>query len=151
MDKTLRPRDKKVQTHLKPSSGRLGKSESERTNRTARSQDLATMSNKVLEAFLEAQTNFLKEQTKIKEEEEKRRKILYEAQLKDLYERERLLKLQEEQVQTLNSQKTLEEERKQKSRQADNVEKWRDSDQPDAFFARFEAIMTDCDIADDQW
>ena len=108
------------------------------------------MSNKVLEAFLEAQTNFLKEQTKIKEEEEKRQKILYEAQLKDLHERERLLKLQEEQVQTLNSQKTLEEERKQKYRQADNVEKWRDSDQPDAF-ARFEAIMTDYDIADDHW
>ena len=110
MDKTLRPRDKKVQTHLKPSSGRLGKSESERTNPTACSQDLATMSNKVLEAFLEAQTNFLKEQTKIKEEEEKRQMILYEAQLKDLYERERFLKLQEEQVQTLNPQKTLEEE-----------------------------------------
>ena len=151
MDQTLRPRDKKVQTHLTPSSGRLEKSESERTNPTARSQDLATMSNKVLEAFLEAQTNFLKEQTKIKEEEEKRPKTFYEAQLKDLHERERLLKLQEEQVQTLNSQKTLEEERKQKSRQADNVEKWRDSDQPDAFFARFEAIMTDCDIADDHW
>ena len=88
MDKTLRPRDKEVQTHLKPSSGRLGKSESERTNQTARSQDLATMSNKVLEAILKAQTNFLKEQTQIKEKEEKRQKTLYEAQLKDLQERE---------------------------------------------------------------
>ena len=62
----------------------------------------------MLLAFLEAQTNL---PTKVnKEEEEKRQNNLYEAQLKDLQERERLLKLQQEQVQTLNSQKILEEE-----------------------------------------
>ena len=37
---------------------------------------------------------------------------------------------------------------KQKMKQADRVQKWHDSDDPEAFFARFE---TQCTISNEEW
>ena len=50
-----------------------------------------------LEAFLEAQAKFLEQQRNFAETEEQRKNEMHRAQMKELEEREKLLKLQEEQ------------------------------------------------------
>ena len=50
-----------------------------------------------MEAFLQAQTKFLEQQQKYAEMEETRKAEIHLAQIKELEERQKLLKLQEEQ------------------------------------------------------
>ncbi len=57
----------------------------------------------------------------------------HRAQLKELQEREKLLKLQEEQSCAI-------EKSKQQTKQADRLEKWNEGDQADAYLAKFETI-----------
>ena len=114
-------------------------------------EEEAVMSSKAMEAFLEAQTKFLEQQQKFAAEEEARKADLHQAQLKELQEREKLLKLQEEQSTEAKTQRDAIEKAKQKTKQADRMEKWHDGDQADAYLAKFETVMTECDIPQDQW
>ena len=114
-------------------------------------EEEAVMSSKAMEAFLEAQTKFLEQQQKFAAEEEARKADLHQAQLKELQEREKLLKLQEEQSTEAKTQRDAIEKAKQKTKQADRMEKWHDGDQADAYLAKFETVMTECDIPHDQW
>ena len=57
----------------------------------------AEMTSKAMEAFLEAQAKFLEQQRNFAETEEARKNEMHRAQMKELEEREKLLKLQEEQ------------------------------------------------------
>ena len=71
---------------------------------------------------------------------------MHRAQMKELEEREKLLKLQEEQSAEAKAEREKSEKKKQQMRQADRLEKWTDGDQPDAFLAKFETVMTECSI-----
>ena len=104
-----------------------------------------------MEALLEAQAEFLKQQEKFADDKVTRKKKVHLAQLKELEERSRLLKLQEVQNEELKTQKTLQEEKKQKLRPADSLEKWYDNDQPDAYISRFETVMAECEVPREQW
>ena len=72
-----------------------------------------------MEAFLEAQTQFLQQQLKFAEEEEQRKKGIHFAQLKELEDRSKLLKLQEKQNAEARARKEKEEMMKWKLKQAD--------------------------------
>jgi hypothetical protein len=109
------------------------------------------MSSKVMEAFLEAQTRFLEQQQKFAEQEETRKMEIHLAQVKELEGRVRLLKLQEEQSEEARTKREASEKKKQQMKQAENLEKWHDGYQPDAYLAKFETIMTECDIPKEQW
>ena len=76
---------------------------------------------------------------------------MHRAQMKELEEREKRLKLQEEQSAEAKAEREKSEKKKQQMRQADRLEKWTDGDQPDAFLAKFETVMTECSVPKDQW
>lgn len=109
------------------------------------------MASKAMEAFLEAQTKFLEQQQRLAADEEVRKRDLHRAQLKELEEREKLLKIQEEQSADAKTQREANEKSKQKLKQADRLEKWHEGDQADAYLAKFETVMTECDIPNEQW
>ena len=73
------------------------------------------------------------------------------AQLKELEDRSKLLKLQEEQNAEARAWKEKEEIIKQKLKQADQLEKWTDGDQADVYLAKFETVMTECEVPKEQW
>ena len=104
-----------------------------------------------MEAFLEAQTRFLQQQQQFATDEEARKKEIHLAQLHELEERSKLLKLQEEQSEDAKAQREENEKKKQKMKQADRLEKWHDGDQADAYLAKFETVMTECDVPKEQW
>jgi len=75
-----------------------------------------------MEAFLEARTRLLEQQRQFAADEEARKKELHQAQLQELEERNRLLKVQEEQSQEARAQREANEKMKQKMKQADHLE-----------------------------
>ena len=103
-----------------------------------------------MDAFLQAQTKFLEQQEKFAEDEDKRKKEIHEAQLKELEERQKLLKLQEDQSEETKLQRKEKERTKQKIRQADHMEKWNNGDQADAYLSKFETVMMECEILKEQ-
>lgn len=82
--------------------------------------------------------------------EEVRKEALHQA-LKELEERGKLLKLQEEQSEEARAKQEQNEKIKQKLKQADRLDKWTDADQADAYLAKFETVMIECDIPKVQW
>ena len=114
-------------------------------------QPIQQTSDDAMEAFLEAQTQYLQKQQQFAEQEEIRKKELHQAQLKELKDRKQLLALQEEQNEDSKAQKERHEKTKQKLRQADRLEKWTDGDQADAYLVKFETVMTECEIPKEHW
>ena len=110
-----------------------------------------TISSTAMEAFLQAQTKFLEQQQKYAEMEETRKAEIHLAQIKELEERQKLLKLQEEQSEEAMAKREESEKVKQKLKQADRLEKWHDGDQADAYLAKFETVLTECDVPKEQW
>ena len=109
------------------------------------------ISSTAMEAFLQAQTKFLEQQQKYAEMEETRKAEIHLAQIKELEERQKLLKLQEEQSEEAIAKREESEKVKQKLKQADRLEKWHDGDQADAYLAKFETVLTECDVPKEQW
>ena len=91
------------------------------------------VTSKAMNAFFQTQTKFLEQQAKFAEDEDKRKKEIHEAQLKELEERQKLLKFQEDQSEETRLQREEKQMTKQKIRQADHLEKWNDGDQADAY------------------
>ena len=83
--------------------------------------------------------------------EETRKAEIHLAQIKELEERQKLLKLQEEQSEEAIVKREESEKVKQKLKQADHLEKWHDGDQADAYLAKFETVLTECDVPKEQW
>ena len=104
-----------------------------------------------MEAFLEAQTRFLQQQQQFATDEEARKKEIHLAQLHELEERSKLLKLEEEKSAETAALREDREKKKQKMKQADRLEKWHDGDQADAYLAKFETVMTECEVPKEQW
>ena len=104
-----------------------------------------------MEAFLQAQTKFLEQQQKYAEMVETRKAEIHLAQIKELEERQKLLKLQEEQSEEAIAKWEESEKVKQKLKQADRLEKWHDGDQADAYLAKFKTVLTECDVPKEQW
>ena len=65
-----------------------------------------------MEAFLEVQDQFLIQQTKFTEEKDVQKKEIHQAQLKELDERGKLLKLEEEQDEEAQLQREMKEKMK---------------------------------------
>lgn len=142
-DRTLRPRAEK--------STRTVSDEEILEFSPTEAHTSAEMTSRAMESFLEAQTLFLARQQKFAEDEEARKNEMHLAQIKELEERAKLLKLQEEQSEDARAQRDTITKMKQKMKQADRLEKWTDGDLPDAYLAKFETVMTECDVPKEQW
>ena len=76
---------------------------------------------------------------------------MHTAQLKEVEEREKMLIIQEKRAEDDRLQREERARAKQKMKLADRVQKWHDSDDPEAFFARFETAMNQCIISNEEW
>ena len=76
------------------------------------SYEATERSTEAMEAFLEVQDQFLIQQTKFTEEKDVQKKEIHQAQLKELDERGKLLKLEEEQDEEAQLQREMKEKMK---------------------------------------
>ena len=95
MDRKLRSREKESRSY----------SDTETLESSLTDEHTSEMTSKAMEAFLEAQTRFLDQQQKFAADEEARKHEMHLAQIKELEERGKLLKLQEEQTEETRAQR----------------------------------------------